>query len=239
MVFYCAGLTSGFIARPFDAFDAHFTLPAKILASGRFESFVYLSSTRVYCQSAIADENTPLSVMPHLPDHIYNISKLSGESICHAVDDPRVKVVRLSNVHSRWWGDNKFISRLVSDAVLTGQIRPAISPESAKDYVDIDDVCECLVKVALSSRHKVYNLASGHNVALGTITRLIAEVTGAKCMASPHSPIVSFPTIVTERIRSEFNFIPRQTLANNVISMCRHFCSLNHNQKGIQHDNHR
>ena len=47
-VFYCAGLTADYLARPFDTVEAHVGLIARILRDARFERLVYLSSTRLY-----------------------------------------------------------------------------------------------------------------------------------------------------------------------------------------------
>ena len=47
-VVYAVGITSGFVQRPRETLDAHVCYLRKILERGKFDSFVYLSSTRVY-----------------------------------------------------------------------------------------------------------------------------------------------------------------------------------------------
>ncbi len=46
-VYYCAGLTADFAARPFDTVTAHVSLLADVLRANRFAHLVYLSSTRL------------------------------------------------------------------------------------------------------------------------------------------------------------------------------------------------
>ena len=97
-VIYCVGLTADFRTRPFDTVDAHVGLLAEVLRRAQFDSLLYLSSTRVYMGAASTHEDAPLSVLPGDPSYLYNLTKLTGESLCHACGRPGVRVARLSNV---------------------------------------------------------------------------------------------------------------------------------------------
>ena len=50
-VIYCIGITSDFRERPFDTVNSHVSLLNDFLKNHNFESFLYLSSTRVYMNS--------------------------------------------------------------------------------------------------------------------------------------------------------------------------------------------
>ena len=81
-VIYCIGLTADFRSRPFDTMDAHVNRLGEFLKNTHVQSFLYLSSTRIYGSASIADETTKISVDPSSPGDLYNISKVAGEALC-------------------------------------------------------------------------------------------------------------------------------------------------------------
>jgi nucleoside-diphosphate-sugar epimerase len=56
----CIGLTGDFRSRPTDTAHAHVGLVARCLSELRFESFLLLSSTRVYRRAEATDEDAAL-----------------------------------------------------------------------------------------------------------------------------------------------------------------------------------
>jgi nucleoside-diphosphate-sugar epimerase len=81
-IIYCIGLTADFRTRTFDTVEAHVCALLDILKNCRYDSFLYLSSTRVYKNAQSTNEETMLAVDPCNPDDIYDISKIMGESLC-------------------------------------------------------------------------------------------------------------------------------------------------------------
>ena len=79
-VVYAIGLTGDFRTRPYDTIDSHVITLARWLQMGRFLSWLYLSSTRVYGAAADTREEAHLSVLPG-PDGLYDLSKLLGEAL--------------------------------------------------------------------------------------------------------------------------------------------------------------
>lgn len=161
-VMYCVGLTADFRTRPFDTVDAHVGLLAEVLRRAQFESLLYLSSTRVYMGAASTHEDAPLSVLPGDPSYLYNLTKLTGESLCHACGRAGVRVARLSNVVGP--GMDAASGNLVADLLhqaRQGHMVLRSDPQSAKDYVHVADVLDWLPCIALRGRSTVYNVASG------------------------------------------------------------------------------
>src|SRR3954467_3139906 len=58
-VISCIGLTGDFRVRPLDTADAHVGITASCLRQLRCESFLYISSTRVYARAAATSEDAP------------------------------------------------------------------------------------------------------------------------------------------------------------------------------------
>src|SRR5690348_4266416 len=71
---YCIGVTSDFRTRALDTVDAHVSALVPLLRGAQFESFTYLSSTRLYhgLNIEVANEDVALIVNPGNPDDVYN-----------------------------------------------------------------------------------------------------------------------------------------------------------------------
>ncbi len=204
-VVYCAGVTADFRTRPFDTVDAHITHLAEMLRRIRPQSFLYLSSTRLYEGAASGDEAAPVALHPAAPGALYNATKLAGESLCLSRPEPTVRVARLSNVYGAPMMDDcppraDFLAAIVREAVDDGVVRLRTAPGSAKDYVAVGDVALALERIALGGTERLYNVASGVNVTHGAITVRLAELTGCAVEVAPDAPETAFPPIRTDRI---------------------------------------
>ena len=199
--FYCVGLTADFRSRPFETIDAHVGVAAEVLRAARFDSFLYLSSTRVYAKGASGAETTPLVVDPADPGDLYNLSKLMGEAACLAVDRPEARVARLSNVYGHDPGSENFLASILREAA-GGAIRLRTGLESEKDYVALDDVLDALVRISVAGRERIYNVASGVNTTHAAIVQALRDLTGCSVEVAPGSPVTCFPPIATGRLRA-------------------------------------
>lgn len=201
-VFYCIGLTANFRGRPFDTVEAHVCFLKRLLERGRFETLTYLSSTRVYENALTTHETTVLQVLPTNPGHLYNLSKLLGESLCLA-GERKARVVRLSNVFGDAMPEQTFISQVLHEAARTGRVRFLTAAQSAKDYVSIADVVAWLPKIAEHGTHAIYNVASGKNISNADIASWL-EQRGIAVDFSEDAQAWIFPVIDTDRLSSEF-----------------------------------
>lgn len=211
-VIYCIGLTADFRTRPHDAAEAHVGLLNRLLRAGRFASLLYLSSTRVYQGAASTCEDAPLRVNPNDPSDLYNLTKLTGESLCLSDPRPTVRAVRLSNVYGCDPGSSNFLNTVLDDALGAGRVRFGLSPASAKDYVAAADVAAILPRLALSGRRRLYNLASGENTDNAALAAALTAAAGCGVEFAPDAPSVIFPPIDVSRLRDEFGWRPRRLL---------------------------
>ena len=120
-VIYSIGIPN-FIERPFDAVEAHVCLLTKLLEKGNFDSFLYISSARLYAELESTNENESITVNPSKINDLYNISKAMGESICLASKKKKIKIVRPSNVTGNNFRSNLFIPSIIRDAVTNQKI---------------------------------------------------------------------------------------------------------------------
>lgn len=211
-VIYCVGMTADFRRRPHDTIDAHIGLLNEVLRRSRFESLLYLSSTRVYQRADRAEESALLAAQPSDPSDLYNLSKLMGESLCLSRPEPTTRAARLSNVYGIDPGSENFLPSILRDAVATGRVRLGLGRGSEKDYVAVEDVARALLTIALEGRERLYNVAAGENVSNGALLDAIAALTGAETSTAPDAPEIRFPPIDVARLAATMDWRPRRLL---------------------------
>ncbi len=200
----CIGLTGDFRTRPHETAEAHVSITARCLAALHFESFLFLSSTRVYARAAVTREDTPLPCVPADPSDLYNLTKLAGEALCLA--DPRqtVRAVRLSNVYGAGMGPDVFLGEVLKEGRATHAVRFRQSAKSTKDYVSLAQVTRLLPAIATIGRHRLYNLAAGTNTSHAAIAVVLRRHFGWHVTFAPSAPTLRFPPIDTARLSAEF-----------------------------------
>ncbi len=211
-VIYCIGLTGDFRFKPFETVEAHILHLSELLQFANFDSFLYLSSTRVYSRCSNTREDDALLVLPEDPSDLYNISKLMGESLCLRDDRKSVRVIRLSNVYGgNDQNSNNFLPTIIREA-RKGKITLQSSLISSKDYIHIDDVVDLIPKIAINGRKRLYNVASGILISNAQITKKLIQQTGCDVDVLTDAQTVTSPHINNERIKSEFFFNPQPVL---------------------------
>ncbi len=221
-VIWCAGVTADFRQRPFDTVAAHVSDVIPWLQAGRFDSFVYVSSTRVYQRSVHGAEDAVLSVATQAPDDLYNVSKLMGESLCLSSGRPGVRVARLSNVYGLDQASDNFLTRVIRSALM-GRLKMGTAPASAKDYVCLDEVVETLVAIAFEGALPIYNVATGINVSHQEIADTLVRATGCEVSWADDAPLVSFPRISTQRLHDTFGRVPARRLLDDLPGLVSRF----------------
>jgi nucleoside-diphosphate-sugar epimerase len=211
-VIYCIGLTADFRTRLIETVEAHVGRLLALLRNCDFDSVTYLSSTRCYGQrEGTAAEDDALSVRPDEVSDLYNISKLMGESLLLSTLGRRATVVRLSNVYGDDFASENFLSDVIKDAVTRRHVVIRSSPDSAKDYVSVNDVSDAVCRIATSEpQHRIYNLAAGENVSHLEIIERLSQLTGCTFEFEQSAPATKFPVIDISRAVGEFNFAPRR-----------------------------
>lgn len=212
-VFYCAGLTADYLQRPFDTVNAHVNLLSQVLYKANWEKLVYLSSTRVYDGlSGLVDEQTTLLLNPNNPRHLYDLSKLMGESLC--LQTQRASVARLSCVYKNEHDTDGFLPKLLRQAIASDgkNIEVDSSPNYSRDYIYLDDVVSALIAIVESDTSSIYNLASGENITNRDIFLLLGEMFGIDVIPTQHQLVAPSPIINTAKLQDAFGWRAQQLL---------------------------
>jgi len=226
---YAAGVTGDFRTRPFDTLRAHTTLLAELLENSDFSSLLYLSSARIYRHAEHGGEDAAIFLHSEDPEDLYDLTKMTGEALCHASNRTRVRVVRLTNVVGADFHSRNFLFDLIRAACDTGRIELRSDPDSAKDYVLLDDVLEMLPRIALEGREVCYNLGGGRNLRHADLLAPILDITGARLNVREGAPRIAAPVVDIGRVRDEFSFLPAQVLPR-IPELVRQYRKLNHAQ---------
>lgn len=210
-VIYAIGVPN-FLEEPFNTVDGHVCILKKILEKGKFESLLYLSSSRIYYGANITGEEEPIRVNPSKLNDLYNISKIMGESICMTAKCDNVRIVRPSNVTGNNFNSNLFLPSIIRDAIEKNKIILHTTLESEKDYILVNDLISILPEISLNAKQKIYNVARGQNTKTEEIVDEISRITGCEVEVEQNAKNYSFPIISTQRIKNEFNFNPKSII---------------------------
>jgi nucleoside-diphosphate-sugar epimerase len=211
-VIYAAGVTADFRSRPFETFRANTSLVADLLEKSDFDSFLYLSSARIYRHTINSHEDTPIPLQSHNLEDLYDLTKLTSEALCHASSRNHVRIVRLTNVVGSDFRSQNFLFDLIRSACDEKKVNLRTSLESAKDYVLLRDVVDVLPRIAVSGSHSCYNHGSGLNLTHGDLLRPIIEATGAELIIQQGAQCISSPLINIDRLCDEFAYQPSPVL---------------------------
>ena len=207
-IFFCAGLTADFRSRRHETVEAHVTLVNRLLETADLGSLTYLSSTRVYQHAASGHEDALIPTNPNDPSDLYNLSKLTGESLCLADERPAVRVARLSNVVGPGAHSPSFIGSLIADARKGGPVIIRSSPECARDYLALEDALEALVRIPDRAHSRLLNVACGRRVTNREVAELLRRHFRVEVRIEGAGDPQVFPEIAVDRMRGELGVEP-------------------------------
>lgn len=212
-VMYCVGVTgSRFKTEQFKVVDAHVSSMARLLEFGRFSSFLYMSSARVYEESFTdTSESARFSVDPSTISDFYNLSKLMGESLILNAGQQTSRIARISYAVDFTEDSTDNVTMFIRSA-LSGSVRFEADKQSVKDYVVMDDVLDMLPTIALQGRSRIYNVAGGVNVSTREIANLLSEETGCTVEFIGGEPVRRPKVVDVSRLSSEFSYRPSSLL---------------------------
>lgn len=203
---YAIGLTGDFRSRPNDTLEAHAGLLGRLLQSCEYESWAYLSTTRLYGldDGTIAHEQQPISVLPSA-DTIYDLTKLLGESLVLALAGERGRVLRLSNVYGPGMSHATFLGSVLRDVHSMGAVTIGEHPDSAKDYVAVEEVACSVSQAIFAGSAPIYNVCSGENTSHRDLAGELARLTGAAIRLNDQGAVRRFPRLSNDLAVADLN----------------------------------
>ncbi|TMD41411.1 MAG: NAD-dependent epimerase/dehydratase family protein [Chloroflexi bacterium] len=144
-----------------------------------FLAFVQAGSSSEYgFKDHAPDEAEALS-----PNSYYAVTKASATLLCRFLGESRqlpIRTLRLYSVYGRYEEPRRLFPTLVVHA-MHGRLPPLVNPETARDYVYVDDVCDAFIEAADSPGQEpgaIYNIGSGVQTSLRQVVEVARRVFG-------------------------------------------------------------
>jgi nucleoside-diphosphate-sugar epimerase len=196
----------------------------KILFKNKFKTFIFLSSTRIYLNSAKGTkENVAIKLNSLDKNDYYNLLKITSECLCLSLNNKNIKIVRLSNVLGKNFYSPLVLPTFIKNAVLKSKIKLFVNKMSTKDYIPINDVIELVLKINKSGKEQVYNVASGNNIKLIDLADIIKKETNCSILLKNQKKIVREPKINISKIKKEFNYRPKFNFKTELVKLIKLF----------------
>jgi dolichol-phosphate mannosyltransferase len=128
-------------------------------------------------------DHAPLETEAVEPNSHYAVTKVCATHLCRlaaGIHGQHAVTLRLYSVYGPWEQPGRLMPALVERA-LAGDLPPLVAPETARDFVWVDDVCEAFVLAAtteLPDPGAVFNVASGVQSTLRSVVDMTRELFG-------------------------------------------------------------
>ena len=158
----------------------------ELLADTGFAAFIQAGSSSEYGTNSAG----PLEEASLQPNSHYSVSKAATSNyISYAGKIRRLPVVnlRLYSVYGPFEDTSRLIPNLVAKG-LKGAFPPLVDPNTSRDFVYIDDVCDAFVQAAARLTPDIYGEALNIGTGRGTTIRQLAKI-AADVFAIGEEPI--------------------------------------------------
>ncbi len=213
VVIYCVGSDDWF-GNPLKNYESNFVHLYNVIKSHtKFESFVFLSSTRVYLDSKkkLISEDDDL-ILNTTSRYKFNSQKIICENFLLS-QNKNIKIIRLSNVYGKQNEQKTFLPSLIKDAVKKNKINIQLNINSSKDYIYLDDALRGIYLLAKNKKaHGIFNLAYGKNFKVKDIIKIIKKETKCNIKFSNKRNLEQFPKINLNKIKKIINFKVKKNL---------------------------
>ena len=172
-------------------------------------------------KKTVSEKNNIL-INPDNINYYYNILKVASESLILNLNK-NIIVLRLSNVFGNNFNSPLLLPTLIRDAIQKSKINISINVNSTKDYIAIDDVINLIFKIQKKNKFRIYNVASGKNIALKKIIQIIKRKTNCKVFTKNQNISIKEPIISISRIKNEYNFKPSLNIDNHLPKLIAEF----------------
>ena len=188
----------------------HVELASKILNNSLFDSFLYISSTRIYEKSVSTKETEDIAVSVAGYSNFYNLTKILGESLVLNRSNNRGRIARLSYVvDDLQLSGTDPVSSIMSRK--SGQsVRLSHHSESQKDYIFLSEAIDLLIEIALRGQTQIYNVASGKNISFNRIKSLAKQYLNVDVELDDSQQVRVSPLIDISVVKREFKFCSKE-----------------------------
>jgi UDP-glucose 4-epimerase len=142
-----------------------------------FESFIHTGSSSEYGFK----DHAPGETEGLEPNSHYAVAKASATLYCRYTAQARkanITTLRLYSAYGPYEDANRLMPTLIRHG-LRGEWPPLVNPDTARDYVYVEDVCDACILAAQTAPREfgaVYNLGTGKQTTLREVTEIARRV---------------------------------------------------------------
>jgi UDP-glucose 4-epimerase len=120
------------------------------------------------------------------PNSMYAITKVAATQYCQYVAELQelpIATLRLYSAYGPYEDERRFVPTLVSHG-LKGRLPPLVNPDTARDYVYVEDVCEAYLLAATKISLElgaVYNIGSGGQTTIRQAVEMAKKLMKLDC----------------------------------------------------------
>ena len=190
-----------------------------------FESFIHTGSSSEYGFK----DHAPGEAEGLEPNSHYAVAKASATLYCRYTAQARkasITTLRLYSVYGPYEEAKRLMPTLIRHG-LRGEWPPLVSPETARDYVNVEDVCDACILAARTAPRDfgaVYNVGTGKQTTLREVTEIVRCVLNIQ--AEPQwrtMPARIWDTAIwqadSHKIQAELGWRPRHSFEVGFSSM--------------------
>ncbi len=220
-VFYCAG-TSDSIANPDKALSANLVYLNKVISNNSFTTFTYFSSIRVYSLNKSTKEDDVIRCDLFEKGSYFKKLKLAAESLCLQINNPKIRIIRLSNLYGKYFDKQIYLMpTILRNFRKNKTIKLSISPNSTKNYLDVEDALRISFKIAKLGKNRIYNVAANSSIKVGDILRILRIFKKVKIEISKNHKTTHESKINTNRIKKELNFSEKESFNKSFFNLIK------------------
>jgi dolichol-phosphate mannosyltransferase len=141
------------------------------------EAFIHAGSSSEYGLK----DHAPAESEGLEPNSHYAVAKAAAALYCQFVarrDGAPISTLRLYSAYGPYEDPQRLVPMLVRRG-LAGEFPPLVAPETARDYVYVDDIVEAFILAAIRARNHpgaIYNIGSGMQTQLGEVVEVVRRV---------------------------------------------------------------
>jgi UDP-glucose 4-epimerase len=144
-----------------------------------FESFIHTGSSSEYGFK----DHAPGETEYLQPNSHYAVAKAAATLYCRAAAQAHranITTLRLYSAYGPYEEEKRLMPALIRHG-LRGEWPPLVHPDTARDYIYVDDVCDaCLLAARTPPREfgAIYNLGTGRQTSLREVTTVVRRLLG-------------------------------------------------------------
>jgi dolichol-phosphate mannosyltransferase len=143
---------------------------------GGFDAFVHAGTSSEY---GLKDHAPSEDEAPE-PNSSYAVAKVAATLLCRQFAEQyglHLSTLRLYSVYGPWEDPRRLMPTLVAHA-MRGELPPLVDPETARDFVHLDDVLEAFLlaaAVSVPGSSGIYNVGSGRQTSLRELVEIACD----------------------------------------------------------------